>query len=110
VESSADGHPVLRTIEAAPDRFDLIVTDYAMPLMSGGDLLKKARKIRADRPAIIISGYADSRSIIHKPGEAVILTKPFTLSQMRSAIASVMPSNAGPADDIAPQPLAGTAR
>jgi signal transduction histidine kinase/FixJ family two-component response regulator len=109
VETAEDGHSVLRTLEAAPDGFDLIVTDYAMPLMSGGDLLKKAKRIRTDLPAIIISGYADSRSIDHMPGEAVILTKPFTLNQMRSAIASVVPSDSDRSLGLAPTPATGNA-
>ena len=76
-------------------RVDLIVTDYAMPLMSGGDMLKGARKIRPDLPGIIISGYADSRSIV-QPGEVSVLTKPFTLEQMEAAIATAVPAGAEP--------------
>jgi signal transduction histidine kinase len=110
VESAADGGSVLKRLEAAPDDFDLIVTDYAMPLMSGGELLRKAREIRPGLPAIIISGYADSRSILNRPGEAVILTKPFTPGQMRAAIASITPAEAERARNVTPMPAARRAR
>jgi hypothetical protein len=40
-------------------------------------------------PGIIISGYADSRSIARHGHESVVLTKPFTLDQMRNAIGAV---------------------
>ena len=93
VDTAADGQAMLKMLEAAPADFDLIVTDYAMPLMSGGDMLKRARKIRADLPGIIISGYPDSQSIVHKPGEVVVLTKPFTLEQMQAAIGHAMPAS-----------------
>jgi signal transduction histidine kinase/CheY-like chemotaxis protein len=97
VRTAADGQTMLKMLEAAPDDVDLVVTDYAMPLMSGGDMLKEARKIRPDLPGIIISGYADSRSILHKPGEVIVLTKPFTLEQMQVAIGTVMPAATQPA-------------
>ena len=92
VESAADGPSLLRVLKAAPHDYDLIVTDYAMPLMSGRDMLREARQIRPDLPAIIISGYADSESIIDEPDEVIVVTKPFTLDQMKAAIRTVLPS------------------
>jgi len=91
VETANDGPAMLKKLKAGPSRYDLVVTDYAMPLMSGGDMLKQARALRADLPGIIISGYADSQSIVHKPADVVILTKPFTLDQMQTAIAAALP-------------------
>jgi signal transduction histidine kinase len=89
VQAIGDGAAMLRKLEAAPADYDLIITDYAMPLMSGGDMLQHARKIRPDMPGIIISGYADRQSISRKPSEVVILTKPFTMDQINSAICTV---------------------
>jgi CheY-like chemotaxis protein len=89
VECASDGPGLLRKLSAAPADYDLIITDYAMPLLSGADVLKQAREIRPGMPGIIISGYADSRSITATGQESVVLTKPFTLDQMRSAIGSV---------------------
>ena len=89
VEASADGPTMLRALEAAPSAYDLIITDYAMPQMSGGDMLKQARKLRPNIPGIIISGYADSGSISRTPSEIVVLTKPFTADQIIAAISSV---------------------
>ena len=80
---------MLAMLRRAPADFDLIVTDYAMPLMSGGDMLKQARELRPDIPGIIISGYADGQSIADKPSEVVVLTKPFTLDQMSAAIGAL---------------------
>jgi CheY-like chemotaxis protein len=91
VETAHDGPAMLKKLKAAPAKYDLVVTDYAMPLMSGGDMLRQAREIRPDLPGIIISGYADSRSILHKPDEVIVLTKPFTLEQMQAAIANALP-------------------
>jgi CheY-like chemotaxis protein len=89
VEAAADGPAMLEKLEAAPSGYDLIVTDYAMPFMSGSEMLDHARKIRADLPGIIISGYADGRTLAQKRREIVFLTKPFTLDQMKAAIGAV---------------------
>jgi CheY-like chemotaxis protein len=89
VECATDGPGLLRKLSAAPADYDLIITDYAMPLLSGAEVLRQAREIRPGMPGIIISGYADSRSISGQGHESVVLTKPFTLDQMKSAIGSV---------------------
>jgi len=90
VRAAADGPTMLRTLKEAPADYDLIITDYAMPLMSGSDMLKQARKLRPDIPGIIISGYADGRSISREPSEIIVLTKPFTVDQINAAICSVL--------------------
>ena len=94
VESASDGPSMLARLEASPGDYDLIVTDYAMPLMSGRELLDRTKKLRPGLPGIIISGYADSESILRKSDETVVLTKPFTPDQMRAAIAAVVPQPA----------------
>ena len=43
-----------------PDRFDLVVTDMAMPKMTGDKLSEKLLKIRPDLPIIICTGYHDT--------------------------------------------------
>jgi signal transduction histidine kinase len=97
VQAAADGPTMLRTLEESPSAYDLIITDYAMPQMSGGDMLKQARKLNPNIPGIIISGYADSQSIAREPGEIVVLTKPFTPDQITAAICTVF-RNGRPGD------------
>ena len=89
-QAAADGPTMLERLKSAPADYDLIITDYAMPLMSGCDMLCQARKIRPDIPAIIISGYADRQSISRKPSEVAVLTKPFTTGQISAAIRAVL--------------------
>jgi signal transduction histidine kinase len=89
VECASDGPGLLRKLSASPAAYDLIITDYAMPLLSGAEVLRQAREIRPGMPGIIISGYADSRSIADQGNESAVLTKPFTLDQMKSAIGAI---------------------
>ncbi len=90
VETASDGPAMLETLAAQPAGFDLIVTDYAMPLMSGSDMLEQARKIRPEIPGIIISGYAASESLGKAPSDVSVLRKPFTMAQIGSAIADLI--------------------
>ena len=68
--------------------FDLILTDYAMPRMSGAELIERAREKMPDAGAIIITGYADATKI--GATDAPVLTKPFTPSQLKLAIDTVV--------------------
>ena len=48
------------------DRFDLIITDYRLPGMSGADFIQKIRKTQPAVPIIIISGFVDSLGLTEK--------------------------------------------
>jgi PAS domain S-box-containing protein len=78
VVSAGGGAEALGLLEREPQKFDLILTDFAMPLVSGLDVIRFARSLRADWPAIIISGYADANAIADRPGDVPLLNKPFT--------------------------------
>ncbi|MBS0503758.1 MAG: response regulator [Proteobacteria bacterium] len=86
VESVRDGNLALRQMEAADSRWDLLITDYAMPTISGSELLRKARAHAPDMPALLITGYADPETIGARPEDVQVLVKPFTIEQLRAAI------------------------
>ncbi len=95
VDEAIDGREAVSLLEKDPGRFDLLVTDYAMPLMSGTELIDRARQIRPSLPALIITGYADAQSISRRPDDVLVLGKPFSPEQMRAGIAAVSPLAAG---------------
>ncbi|MBL0125433.1 MAG: PAS domain S-box protein [Betaproteobacteria bacterium] len=59
VSGYTDQREALDAIRAKPALFDLVVTDYNMPGMSGLDVARTAREIRADLPIAIASGFID---------------------------------------------------
>jgi signal transduction histidine kinase len=89
VETACDGPAMLRKLADAPAACDLIITDYAMPLMSGCEMLKQARGLLPEIPAILISGYADDQALAEAPPGVAVLRKPFTLGQMDAAIGAL---------------------
>jgi PAS domain S-box-containing protein len=57
VEAFSDPARVLEKFTANPDKYDLVITDMTMPKMTGDQLIKELRRIRADVKTIICTGY-----------------------------------------------------
>jgi signal transduction histidine kinase/ActR/RegA family two-component response regulator len=56
VEQAADGAAALLLLDVAPRRFDLLVTDLAMPGMNGLALLRAVRQRLPGLPAVLLTG------------------------------------------------------
>ncbi len=98
VTQAGDGPEMLDLLKHDPGAFDLIISDYAMPRLSGAEVVRRARRIRPEMPAILMTGYADAGSISHRPEDVHVLAKPFTAEQMSAAICgAARPGRAGPA-------------
>jgi PAS domain S-box-containing protein len=99
VVQAGDGGEVLAILGAAEAGagFDLLISDYAMPHLSGAEVIRQAREMRPGLPAIIITGYADAQSISRRPEGVQILAKPFTPEQLTAAIASAVADAHAPA-------------
>jgi CheY-like chemotaxis protein len=52
----------LEAFRAAPDKFDLVITDMTMPNMTGVHLAKNLIEIRSDIPVIICTGFSEKIS------------------------------------------------
>ena len=93
VEATHNGRDALAMFE--PDRFDLIITDYAMPGMNGNQLAAAIKADAPDQPVIMITGHAGTLS--PSPSVDFIIGKPFRLEHLREAIAKVMLEASSPA-------------
>jgi PAS domain S-box-containing protein len=56
VVSSTNGREALDIFKADPRKFDLVITDYTMPQMTGLELARKLVEVRPDIPIILCSG------------------------------------------------------
>ena len=81
-------------LELAHERhLDLVVTDVAMPQMTGPELVGALRIGRLDLPAIYMSGYTGESL---PPDEwSWFLQKPFTIDQLNAATAEALHRTAG---------------
>ena len=80
VSGYTDPHEATAALRAAPQAYDLLVTDYNMPGFCGVDLVREARLIRPDLPVALASGYVTAeieqaaltegaQALIHKPND-----------------------------------------
>ena len=59
VSAHTNQRDALDVLHADPDALDLVVTDYNMPGLSGLDVAREVRAIRADLPVAVASGFVD---------------------------------------------------
>lgn len=101
-----DGHDVVLACDGAEacDRlaaergaFDLLLTDIRMPMMDGIALALSAARDYPDVTILLMTGYADQRerasgldALIHD-----VVTKPFSLAQIRDAVADALAAGGG---------------
>ncbi|MCJ7603863.1 MAG: ATP-binding protein [Desulfobulbaceae bacterium] len=58
VDLKINSGEALEVFKAAPDNYDLVITDQVMPYLSGEELVKEIRTIRPDVPIILCTGYS----------------------------------------------------
>jgi PAS domain S-box-containing protein len=87
-----DSHSALAAFEAAPGRFDVVVTDEVMPGLTGTGLARALRRRRPDLPIVLVSGY--SGPILTQDamaaGVSELLTKPLQSRDIATTLARVL--------------------
>lgn len=86
VIEAASGASALKLIEERSD-IELIMADYLMPGLRGSELIERARSLRPDLKAVLITGYA--RMTAEQPG-VTRLSKPFRASDLAREIARLL--------------------
>lgn len=84
----------LERFRETPGDFDLAITDYAMPGMSGTDLAQALLQLRADLPVLLLSGYADQtvHEVARTIGIREVLLKPLAVEGLRQAVSRALAS------------------
>ncbi|WP_395517425.1 hybrid sensor histidine kinase/response regulator [Pseudorhizobium flavum] len=68
--------------------FDLLITDYSMPGMTGAELAKAARERVPGLPILLASGYADLPSGVEM--DVARLAKPYSQDQLASVLDKIL--------------------
>jgi signal transduction histidine kinase/ActR/RegA family two-component response regulator len=59
VEAFTNPRVAIDRFEQGPDDFDMVISDIAMPKITGEKLIKQVRLTRPDIPAILVTGYSE---------------------------------------------------
>ena len=96
VLTACDGGEALDCLVRENGRFDLLLTDIKMPVMDGIALALASARDYPDLTILLMTGYADQReraanlsALIHD-----VVTKPFSLAEIRAAVADALAAGA----------------
>src|SRR6187397_3418762 len=90
VDMAPDGRTALERLRIIP--YDLLITDLKMPGVDGLSVIREARRLKADLPVIIITGFSNEASAIEAVnlGVSGYLTKPFRVPRVLAAAAKAL--------------------
>ena len=99
VTTAADGSSALAVLELEARKVGLVIADYAMPGMTGLELLTAIRRRSPDMPMLLATGYADHQSLCGDGLESdQIVRKPFRSTELLRRIELVVERQAALAD------------
>jgi CheY-like chemotaxis protein len=88
VSTAVDGSEALHMVEQ--QTFDLVITDAAMPRMSGPQLIEHLAEAHPDLRVLLMSGYTPDEMQNGEGSTAPRLRKPFTMSDLTRALDLVL--------------------
>ena len=88
----SSGAEALEMFRAEPDRFDAVLSDEAMPGMTGSELTIEIRKIRPDIPVVLMSGYVTPAlsTRAREAGVLEVLGKPLVSRDIARSLANAL--------------------
>jgi len=97
VSGYTDPRAAVAAARADPAGFDLVVTDYNMPGMSGLEVASALREIRADLPVVLASGYITEELRQKAPAAGVreLIYKPNSVEELCEAVARFAHAQSG---------------
>ena len=90
VDTAPDGRSALERLRLYP--YDLLIADLKMPGIDGLSVIREAKRLKANLPVIIITGYSTETAAIEAVnlGVSGYLTKPFRVPQVLAAAAKAI--------------------
>jgi CheY-like chemotaxis protein len=89
VVEAADGAEALKRLRDGDCNYDVMISDYAMPHLSGTEFVRSARELCPHVPALIITGYAEADIIKDRPEGVEVLLKPFTANKLELVLSRI---------------------
>jgi PAS domain S-box-containing protein len=98
VTACGSAHEALSCLTQSPDAFDVLLSDFTMPRMSGLELAKKVHVSHPALPILLITGDAGKidENAAKNAGVAGFVDKPASSQELRSALSHVVKSDVAP--------------
>jgi PAS domain S-box-containing protein len=82
----------LAAFRSEPERFDLVISDEAMPELTGTELAREIRQCRPDIPIILVSGLGGTQlaKVAAATGVSEVLRKPVQRRDLAESLARVL--------------------
>ena len=82
----------LEAFRANPKQYDLVITDYTMPNMTGTELAAAILNIRPDIPIIICTGFSEQfpNQTTRSSNITNVLMKPVTLQDLSHTVSNAL--------------------
>ncbi len=89
-----NSHEALEKFKKSPNDFDLVITDMAMPHMTGLELSNQMVGLRPDIPIILSTGFSEglTSEIIKNNGIFDMVMKPMIASELAQAVSNALGS------------------
>jgi len=94
VRTCAGAAQAMELLQSDPEAFDLVVTDYNMPEMSGLDLAAALHRLRPALPVMITSGYVSDDLLAGAAAQGVrhVMLKEYTLERLVPLVQQLLAS------------------
>jgi PAS domain S-box-containing protein len=101
VTGFVDAQEAIREFTRQPSAFDAVVTDLAMPRLSGFDLARELLRLRPDVPVIMTSGYVrpEEQETAKQIGIRAVLLKPSTINELERVLGEVFQEQQVPGEN-----------
>jgi CheY-like chemotaxis protein len=95
VVAETDPIHALEIFRGNSSNFDIVITDKTMPQMTGFDVIREIRDIRADIPVILCSGFQTNEDMekIIILGISQMITKPSRMNILAKAVRDALDKN-----------------
>ncbi|MBV8613043.1 MAG: CHASE3 domain-containing protein [Acetobacteraceae bacterium] len=90
VVRASSGDEALALLARDGERFDALVSDYAMPGLNGAALAVDSQAVQPGLPVLVITGFADVKEAVALPEGTVVLHKPFPREHLITALRGVL--------------------
>jgi two-component system, cell cycle sensor histidine kinase and response regulator CckA len=87
-----DGRHALQLLRRHQTRVDLVLTDFIMPLMDGGELAERVRDLNPRMPILLMSATlsGEAAELLGGYSDLPFLRKPFTYLELYRAVAPLL--------------------